>query len=40
MPKGKTDLNEQEETKSIPLEDALPHRKVVIAANLPSEEEK
>jgi hypothetical protein len=33
MPKGKTDLADQEETKTISLE-AIPNRKVIIAANL------
>jgi len=34
MPKGKTDLKDQEETKSVPLDDAVPDRKVTIGANL------
>ena len=34
MPKGKIDLKVQEETKSIPLDDAVPDRKVTIGANL------
>ena len=40
MPRGKTNLKEQEETKSIPLEGALPDRRVTIAANLSSKEEQ
>jgi hypothetical protein len=39
MPKGKTDLVDQEETKTIPLEQAVPDRKVIIGANLSKEEE-
>ena len=38
MPKGKTDLKDQEETKSVPLEDAVPDRKVTIGGNLSREE--
>ena len=34
MPKGKTDLADQEETKCVPLEEVVPHRKVTIAATL------
>ena len=39
MPKGKTDLKDQEETKLVPLDDAVPDRKVTIGANLSKEEE-
>jgi hypothetical protein len=39
MPKGKTDLKEQEETKSVPLEDVVPDRKITIGANLSKAEE-
>ena len=39
MPKGKTDLKDQEETKSVPLEDVVLERKVIIRGNLPKEEE-
>ena len=39
MPKGKTDLKYQEETKSVELEDAIPDRKVIIGGNLSKEEE-
>jgi len=39
MPKGKTDLKDQEETKSIPLEVAVPERKVIIGGNLSKDEE-
>jgi len=39
MPKGKTDLKDQEETKSVPLENALLDRKVTIGGNLSKEEE-
>ena len=38
MPKGKTDLKDQEETKSVPLGDAVPDRKVIIIGNLLKEE--
>ena len=38
MPKGKTDLKDQEETKSVPLEDAVLDRKVIIGGNLSKEE--
>jgi hypothetical protein len=34
MPKGKTDLKDQEETKSIPLQNVVPDRKVTIGGNL------
>ena len=34
MPKGKTDLKDQEETKLVPLEDVVPDRKVIIGGNL------
>jgi hypothetical protein len=36
---GKTDLKDQEETKSVPLENAVPDRKVTIGGNLSREEE-
>jgi hypothetical protein len=39
MPKGKTDLSDQEETKTAPLEQAVPDIKVIIRANLSQEEE-
>jgi hypothetical protein len=39
MTKGKTDLKDQEETKLVPLEDAVPDRKVAIEANLSKAEE-
>ena len=39
MPKGKIDLKDQEETKSVPLEDAVLDRKVIIGGNLSKEEE-
>jgi hypothetical protein len=39
MPKGKADLADQEETKTIPLEQVVPDRKVIIGANLSKEEE-
>jgi hypothetical protein len=39
MPKGKTDLEDQKETKSVPLEDAVLDRKVTIGANLSKAEE-
>ena len=39
MPKGKTYLKDQEETKSVPLEDVVPDRKVIIEGNLSKEEE-
>jgi hypothetical protein len=39
MPKGKTDLKDQEKTKSVPLENAIPDRKVTIGGNLSKEEE-
>ena len=38
MPKGKIDLKDQEETKTVPLEDAVPDRKVTIEGNLSKEE--
>ena len=37
MLKGKTDLKDQEETKSVPLEDVVPDRKVIIGGNLSKE---
>jgi hypothetical protein len=39
MPKGKTDLKDQEETKLVPLDDAVPDRKIIIGANLSKAEE-
>ena len=39
MPKGKTDLKDQEETKSVPLENAVVDREVTIGGNLSKEEE-
>jgi hypothetical protein len=39
MPKGKIDLTNQEETKTTPLEQAMPDRKIIIGANLSQEEE-
>ena len=39
MPKGKTDLADEEETKCVPLEEAVPDRKVTISATLSREEE-
>ena len=39
MPKGKTDLKDQEETKSVPLENVVLDRKVTIRGNLSNEEE-
>ena len=39
MPKGKIDLKDQEETKTVPLEDAVLDRKVTIGGNLLKEEE-
>ena len=38
MPKGKTDLKDQEETKSVPMENAVLDRKVTIGGNLSKEE--
>ena len=39
MPKGKTDLKDQEETKSVPLKNVVPDRKVTIGGNLSNKEE-
>ena len=39
MLKGKTDLKDQEETKSVPLEDVVLDIKVIIEGNLSKEEE-
>ena len=39
MPKDKTDLKDQEETKSVPLENAVTDRKVTIGGNLSKKEE-
>jgi hypothetical protein len=39
MPKGKTNLMEQEDTKSVPLKDKILDRKVTIGGNLSGREE-
>jgi hypothetical protein len=39
MPKGKTDLIDQEETKSLTLESAVLDREVIIGGNLSKKEE-
>ncbi|XP_066324049.1 uncharacterized protein [Miscanthus floridulus] len=39
MPKGKTDIKDQEEIKSVPLENAVPDRKVTIRDNQSKAEE-
>ena len=39
IPKGKTDLKDQQETKIVPLEDAVLDKKVMIRGNLSKEEE-
>jgi hypothetical protein len=39
MPKGNTDLTDQEEIKIVPLEQAVPDRRVIIGAILSTEEE-
>jgi hypothetical protein len=39
MPKGKTDLKNQEETKSVPLENTVLDKKVIMGGNLSKEEE-
>jgi hypothetical protein len=39
MPKGKTNLTDQEETKVVPLEKQVPDRKVIVGANLSKKEE-
>ena len=39
MPRGKTDLADQEETKCVPLQEAVPDKKVTISATLGREEE-
>jgi hypothetical protein len=39
MPKGKTDLADQEKTKVVPLEEATLDRRVIISANLSKKEE-
>jgi hypothetical protein len=39
MPKGKTDLKDQEDTKQIPLEQVVPNEKVIIRGNLHPDEE-
>lgn len=40
MPRRATNLNDEAETKSVPLEDALPARKVIIGAKLTKQEEE
>ena len=40
MPRGKTDMADQEETKLIPLEKELPDRKVTISSELSKAEEQ
>jgi 16S rRNA C1402 (ribose-2'-O) methylase RsmI len=40
MPRQPTNLNDRVETKSVPLEDALPDRKVIIGAELTKQEEE
>ena len=39
MPKGKIDLKDQEEKKTVPLEDVVLDRKIMIGGNLSKEEE-
>ena len=39
MPRGRTDLADQEKTKCVPLQEAVPDRKVTISATLSKEEE-
>jgi hypothetical protein len=39
MPKGITNLKDQENTKMVPLEQAVPDRHVIIGANLSAREE-
>ena len=39
MPKGKIYLKDQEEMKTVPLEDAVLDRKVTVGGNLSKEEE-
>jgi hypothetical protein len=39
MPKGKTDLKDHEETKSVPLENIVPDRKVIIGGKLSKQNE-
>jgi hypothetical protein len=39
MPKGKTDLADQEKTKITPLKKVVSDRKIIIGANLSQEEE-
>jgi activator of HSP90 ATPase len=39
MPKGTTNLKDQEDTKMVPLEQAVPNRQVIIGANLSAREE-
>jgi hypothetical protein len=39
MPKGTASLNDQEDTKMVPLEQAVPDRQVIIGANLSAREE-
>jgi hypothetical protein len=40
MPKGATSLKDQEDTKLVPLEQAVPDRQVIIGANLSAKEEE
>jgi len=40
MPKGKPDLKDQEETKLVPLENAVPDIKVIIEGKLSSKKKK
>ena len=40
MPKGKTELKDQEETKLVPLENAVPDIKVIIGGKLSSKKKK
>lgn len=40
MPEGRTYFKDQEETKSLPLEDAVLDRKVIIGGNLSAREEE
>lgn len=40
MPMGKTDLKEQEQTKTVPLECEVPDKKITIGGNLSDEAER
>jgi 16S rRNA C1402 (ribose-2'-O) methylase RsmI len=40
MPERPTNLNDKVETKLVPLEDALPNKKVIIGAELTKQEEE